>query len=111
MKRSHQNRGSALGIVIITGVVFSIAAFSVLTMSFSGASHPAGTTQSFQARYAAEAGLVRASQRLWTTPTYCGETWSRANSGLAYDVVITVSPPCAANTPHEIRARVTYATS
>ena len=110
MTSLRQNRGSALGMVIITGVVFAIAAFAMLTMSFSGASHPAGTPQSFRARYAAEAGLVRASEQLWINSAYCGETWAAAQSQLPYAVVITVTN-CGANNTHEVRARVIYTMS
>ena len=127
MNRLRHNRGSALGMVIITGVVFAIAAFSVLTMSFSGASHPAGTPQSFQARYAAEAGLVWAYERLWLDPNYpasscvtgpctaaCTDTIPIDTDGNgplpATNVNITVTN-CGPNNTHQVSARVTYTTS
>lgn len=74
----HDERGVALGIVILSAIVFSVAAFAVLTMSLSRAQTAELTEDRLRARYAAEAALVWAMQRLWVD-----QTWS---SGLGIDL-------------------------
>ena len=56
--RPSNERGIALGLVIITAMVFSIAAFAALTMSMARINQSAYNVRRLQARYAAEAGLV-----------------------------------------------------
>ncbi len=57
-------RGAALGIVIMTALVCSIAAYFILIVSLSQARIGAALERRTQARHLAEAGLVIAMQKL-----------------------------------------------
>ena len=62
-------RGVALGAVIMTAVVFSVAAVAALTMVLSRANLLKFADESrLRARFAAEAGLVWAAQQLFEDP-------------------------------------------
>ena len=125
-------QGSALLVVILTAVVFSIAAFTVLMIALSAHRRPGLKTEAeFRARYAAEAGLVYAMQNLWNEavtpyPPGCpvgaplgSETISLDTDnniatgpplppppGRETDVIITVTN-CGPNQPHTLSAKVT----
>ena len=66
-------RGVVLGIILITSVIFGIAAFRLLSFAVN---HAAQTNfigeDRLRARYAAEAGLVTVMSRLWWTPAAAG---------------------------------------
>ncbi len=112
-------RGIALGIVILTAVVFAVAAFAVLTMALSRmqVSSTVGARR-LKATYAAEAGLVWAMQQLWENPT----TWSAAGGTvLPFDIdgdgtispgegVTVIMPACGASPcpDRPLQAKVTY---
>ena len=54
-------------------IVFSTAAFAIMGVGLSRRSISVQTRDRVQARYAAEAGVVRAMSQLWADPAYCGE--------------------------------------
>ncbi len=65
-------RGAALGLVIASALVCSIASYYILRLAVSqsmGANFFQGRAES---RYLAEAALVWATQKLAVDPTYCG---------------------------------------
>ena len=65
-------RGFALMMVLITAVVFTVAAFAALTIAVSGAQQMTVISDDhLRARYSAEAGLVWAMQWLWAHPAEC----------------------------------------
>ena len=65
-------RGVALVFVFVIAVIFSIAAFAMLTIALSASRRPGlGSESRFRATYAAEAGLVWAMQRLFVSPSDC----------------------------------------
>ena len=102
---SANERGMALGAVIILSVVFAIAAFAAMTMSVSRAQTSGMQGRRLQAQYAAEAGVVFTMQRLWRDPTYCGNPAPPAISGMTVNVTVT---NCGAGNSHTVQARVTY---
>ena len=58
-----------MAMVLVTAVIFSIAAFGALTMAVSRARQANYVSEDrIRARYAAEAGLVWAMQQLWANP-------------------------------------------
>ena len=107
--RRHE-RGLALGIVIITAVIFAIVAYAVLEMSVNKSQLSGYEEKRVRARYAAEAGLVQAYEKLWSDPTYCGETMNFDSDGDPatpdQQVVITVTN-CAGN-EHVLSAKVNF---
>ena len=69
LERCAHQRGIALVIVLVSSLVFSIAAFGVLTMAVSRVQQINYLSEDrIRARFAAEAGIVWATQRLWVTP-------------------------------------------
>ena len=69
--RSHQ-RGMILGLVIVTAFIAAVAAYTILVVAASQARQGRFWRERFRSRYAAEAGVVWAMERLWADPTYCG---------------------------------------
>ena len=68
----HDERGMALGIVLMTSIVFAIAAYGVLTMAVSRAQQEDFFgDRRIRAHMAAEAGLVWAMQKLWADSNEC----------------------------------------
>ncbi len=63
-----RRRGIALITVIVAAMVFSIAAYAVLFMSMGMSNRQSFNEKSVRARYAAEAGIVYAMQKLWKDP-------------------------------------------
>ena len=103
----HAEHGIVLGIVIMTAVIFSIAAYAMLMTAMNQRQRAKEfDVDRLRARYAAEAGLVWAQERLWADPTFCvGSPPFNPINGLT--VTVTVSGPCPGPT-HKITARVTY---
>ena len=105
------DRGIALGVVLMTAVIFSVAAFAVLTMALSGQQRLKVLSKDhLSAQYAAEAGVVWVMQRLWNDPTYCANNTPLPSppnpiNGLTVNVTVT---NCGANNPHQINAKVIY---
>ena len=71
MRTAKNRRGIALGVVILTSVVFSIAAYAVLFMMMGLKQRNRFYEQNLRVRYATEAGMVWATQRLWASPGEC----------------------------------------
>lgn len=122
-------RGLILGVMVISAFVFSVAALAALTVAF-GQSQQAKEFHEdrLSARYAAEAGVVWAMQRLWANPDYPDATCTPpcapclapgidATDTLPFDtngdavpdtdIEITVTN-CGAKNTHEIKARAVY---
>lgn len=98
-------RGLILGILMIMSFVLSTAAFAMLSVGVGRANTSGRVKDRAQARYAAEAGLVWAMQRLWASPGYCGELDPPALGGLTVDVTVT---NCGAGLDHQLSAKVVY---
>ena len=65
-------RGVVLGVVIITSVIFGIAAFGLLSFAMNQAAQTSFVSEKrTRARYAAESGLVYAMEQLWVNPNDC----------------------------------------
>jgi len=115
MGPQRAERGAALGIVILSSIVFSVAAFAVLNMSMSRAQTAAFEEGRLRARYAAEAGLVKAMQLLWNgtmPPGMCGPgvTWSydTDNDGTFETPVLVTASVCSVILPNTLTAKVTF---
>ena len=103
---AKNERGIVLGMAIIAAIIFSIAAFAMLMMAMNQRRRiKEFDVDRLRARYAAEAGLVWAQERLWVDPNFCGGPLPTKVNDL--DVTVTVSPPCPGAT-HQIKASVTY---
>ena len=85
-------RGAILPIVAGTALLCAIAAYAILIMTLAQAKHTAFYRERTRARYAAEAGIVWAQQRLFISPTWGGGTLPI--DGI--NVAVTVAPPCGA---------------
>ena len=105
-----RERGFVLGAVAVSSIVFSIAAFTALTVALSGRRQSTQFhEQRLSARYAAEAGLVWAMQQLQADPSFSSPAGNVdvTVGGLEVDVVV---PPCAQD-PCEgrtVQAKVRY---
>ena len=108
-------RGVVLGLVIITSVIFGIAAFGILMLAMSRlrVGNVLGEGR-LRAQYAAEAGLVMAMQKMWD-PANCAALGSPYNLDTNNDgtndttVTVTVTPcPIASGVPSKLQAKVTF---
>ena len=113
LERSFHRRGIALVVVLLTAVVFSIAAFGVLTVAVSRARQIDYLGEDrIRYRAAAEAGLVWAMQRLWVTPGWCGAPpfppLDTDGDGIPETVVSITVAPCGPNVQHTLDAKVTW---
>ena len=109
----RNERGMALGFVLIIALLGAIAAYAILMLAISQARHSAFSQERPSARYAAEAGLVWARQRLWEDPTSCFP----ANPDLSVDAdgdgtaetnVDIVASSCGATDRRTLTAQVVY---
>ena len=107
MMRMNQ-RGAALGLVMVMAIVIATAIYGLLMMATSHARQAAFSSAALRARYASDAGMVWAYERLREDPTYCAGVGDAGDldpppiGGLAVDVVITdcgtANPKIAATT-------------
>jgi Tfp pilus assembly protein PilX len=116
--RSGNQRGAVLGLVIISSVIFGIAAFGLLSLAVNR-SRQTGyiSIDRIRARYAAEAGLVKAMQELWVNPSDCSfgpyvmDTFDESPNNPANDTTVTI---LATNCPRPVgqlttlNAKVTF---
>ena len=124
-------RGIALAMVIVMAVVFSIAAFTSLTVALSAfrrQTKGVSSSSELRARYAAEAGLVYAMERLWANPGYPQQCCAPPGGGTGCsgqtktdtlqldtdgvggnDTTVTITVTnCGANRDHTLKANVTF---
>ena len=111
--------GSVLAMVIIGAVIFSIAAYAMLNLSLSRTQSVRYNIDRYRARYAAEAGMVYAMQKLWANPNWSsGQGWTKSEDldldtnadGIADTQVDIIIPKCT-KSPCEMRrlqAQVVY---
>lgn len=94
-------RGVALGVVIMMSLVFAAVSMGALMLSSSRSQTSSLQAHRLKAQYAAEAGLVWAMQRLFTDPSQAfasGDTDVTMN-GVDVDVIL----PACSSTPCETR--------
>ena len=106
--RSEQ--GAALGIVLIIAFICAVAAYVLLFLASSEARRGRFFRDRTEARYATEAALVIAMQKLWVDPAYCGGTELIDTDGDSVGdapVVVTVTA-CGAGNVHQLQTRVTF---
>ena len=104
IRKSEQ--GVVLGMVIIAAIVFSIAAYAMLSVAMSHRQRVKEfDVDRLRARYAAEAGLVWAQEQLWANPAFCGGA-PPFNPINGLNVAVAVSN-CGGPT-HQLTASVTY---
>lgn len=104
----RNERGAALMIAGVTAVLCAVGAYVVLLMATAQARHGKFFRQRTTARYAAEAALVQAMQKLWVSPAYCGGTENVNVPGGTEPVVVTVTNCGAAVPGKTISAKATY---
>ena len=105
MSSHSTERGAILPIVLGTALLCAIAAYAVLIIVAAQGRHAQFYRGRLRARYAAEAGMVWAKERLWLNPTYCGNPAPPPIEGMV--VSITISD-CTAGSNKTIAARATY---
>ena len=119
MRMLGDERGVVLGLVIVTSIIFGIAAFGLLIFAMSRlrVSNYLGADR-FRAGYAAEAGLVKAMQELWRDPNDCA--FGPANNGVytldtyndgdpSNDTTVTVTTTgCPPAPGTKLQAKVTF---
>lgn len=105
-------RGIALGVVILTSVVFSIAAYAILFMMMGLKQRNSFYERNLRVRYATESGLVWAQQRLWANPAECfggnpdftiDDDANPLTAAIGVDIIRT---PCGGDST--LQAKVTY---
>ena len=106
----NNNRGWVLSLVIVTAVIFAIAAYTALFMAVSRLRRSGSlTVRQVHARLAAQGGMAWAMQKLIDDPTWdspAGNVDLTLN-GMGVDIIID---PCA-NTPcppRPLRVKVIY---
>ena len=93
----RQERGAALGMVVLVAVCFSIAAFTALVLALSRVRQKDFYKRRAIAQYAAEASLVWAMQQLWVDDAYCGGSGPTV-SGLTPTITVTSCIPGSSRT-------------
>lgn len=104
----HGERGAALVIAGITAILCAVGVYIVLLMATAQARHGKFFRQRNTARYAAEAAMVQAMQKLWANPAYCGGTETVAVPGGSEAVAVTVTNCGAAVPGKTVRATASY---
>jgi len=98
-----QQRGAALLVVLFVALVGSVGVYGVLMTSMGMTRQSIGLSNALRARYAAEAGLVWARQRLWESLQDFGGGTDLTVNGMDVDVTGACSTlPC------DLQARVVY---
>lgn len=122
--REHADeRGAILLIAVMAALLSSVAAYALLMIAMSQTRHEKSIVQRTRARYAAEAGIIKAMQCLWVNPRWSATGALDCTGGTCsigrdlcgfngFDVNIELEPcpalpaPCPMRT---LRARVQYA--
>lgn len=105
-------QGLALGLAIMTALVFAIFAYALLMMAASQARHAKFYRTRAGARDVSEAALVFAREQLMADPNYCPT--SPVNLDLNWDGIPDPPPVniavtnCGAGNSHLISAQVIY---
>lgn len=102
MPWKSNERGIALGVVIMMSLVFGAVAMGALMLSGSRSQTSSLQTHRLKAQYAAEAGLVWAMQQLFATPNKefpAGGQPDLTVNGIDVDVIL----PACTSTPCESR--------
>ncbi len=119
MKILSNRSGMVLGMSIVLAVLFALVAYSNLLLAISQAEQTRFFKAHPNAKYAAEAGVVIARERLMVNANYCGPggtgTWTQqvdsdgdgAITAADLNVQITLSAPCPA-AKHTISSKVVY---
>ncbi|MBI3324228.1 MAG: hypothetical protein HYZ92_03015 [Candidatus Omnitrophica bacterium] len=98
--------GFALAAVIMMAVIFSVFAYGVLSMVLGARQRAQFHETRLRAKYATEAALVWAQQRLWRNNGECFPGPSNFTiDGIVVDVIVT--PTCTASN-RQLSARVSY---
>src|SRR3989338_848249 len=112
--KNRGERGVVLGVVLITSIIFGIAAFGLLSLAVNQMGQVNLVSEDrTRARYAAESGLVMAMQELWANPADCAfgpytiDTYNDPDP--ANDTTVTVTAnPCPVGVASKLQAKVTF---
>ena len=105
--RNNERGAAVLVLLVIGAIVFAVMAYAVLAVSVSKKDLSHFEEDRARARYAAEAGMIWAYQKLWADPTYCNSVPSPqvTLNGLKVGVLIT---NCPGGDDHEIITTVNF---
>ena len=119
----HNQRGMALGVVILSALVFSAAAFGMMTMSMGRVQSSNQDAKRLRAQYAAEAGLVLAMERVRVNiaggPVYppgcpvggtgTEEVWFDTDDNGSSETKVTITVTnCGTGANQQLSAKVSY---
>jgi hypothetical protein len=105
----RNERGVVLGLIIITSVIFGIAAFGILLLAMSRLRQSKYLGEDrLRAGYAAEAGLVMAMQELWVDPADCAFGPYTITDGTNNTTVTVTATPCPGGAASKLQAKVTW---
>lgn len=108
LSRMRKERGAVLALAVGVAFIASVSAFVILQLAIASSRRAQFYREQSHARYAAEAGIIWAQQRLWADPNYCGNPDPpSATFTPAVNVDVTVSN-CGAGNLHVVNATVTY---
>lgn len=111
MSDRRHRRGVILVVVVVFALLASVGVMAALIIATSQARRSQIYKDRTRALYAAEAGIVWASQKLWVDPAFCWDdsaTFSNGDpliNGIAVKVTVT---NCGAGNDHQIVAKVVY---
>ncbi len=100
--------GIALGVVILTATIFSVAAYAVLAIAIGLRARIDFSKRNVRARYAAEAGMVWGMQQLWANPTWASplgtvDHWFDSDGDGVNETAIDIILPACTQVPCESR--------
>lgn len=119
----HNQRGMALGVVILSALVFSAAAFGMMTMSMGRVQSSNQDAKRLRAQYAAEAGMVLAMERVRVNieggPVYppgcpvggtgTEEVWLDTDDDGTSETKVTITVTnCGTGASQQLSAKVSY---
>ena len=107
-QQSDQEHGAVLGVAIMTAIVCSVVAYLILFLATSQARQARFYHQRVRARYATEAAIIWAQQRLRADPNFPGTLDCRIAGPTieGYPTQVTVTSCGAGNNSHQIQARI-----
>lgn len=103
----RQDKGSVLLISILAALVSSIISYAVLFIATSQARQGRFQRERARVRYATEAAVVWAQQRLWQDPTWPGAACPSTSVNIGgYSVTLNITNCGNPNASHQIQAQV-----
>ena len=104
----RSRRGIALAAALMFALIASISAYVLLFMAHATARQSYIFRKRAESRFASEAGVVWALQRLWPDTAYCGVPDPAPGTFIPATTVDVTMTTCGAGNAHRITSKVTY---